>query len=433
MLVTSAKSPTRPAQHTRMKYFDSVQFLYSLGNEMRGAKLGLDRIQILLEALDHPERHGRIIHVAGTNGKGSTCAMIASGLQAAGLRTGLYTSPHLVEPTERIQIDGVPVDMQTFTEAFAVVHAAADRLLDSGQLDVHPSYFETVTLMAFLIFKDRKVDCSVYEVGLGGRLDATNVVMPELSVITPIDYDHEQFLGGSIESIATEKAGILKLGIPAIISHQRPEAMGVIEARAAALGVRLLHAGDCEPRNVQWSESGCSYQLDGLSISCPLAGLHQLENSVTAVKALRKLGIADSAIEAGIAATKWPGRLEQVSTSPRIILDGAHNPAGARALVAYIQQFFSGRKVAIIFGAMRDKSIDELATTLFPMAQQLILTAPNMPRALRPEALSEFVTGENVLICPTLAQAIAAIGDVDVTFITGSLYLVGEARAYFVQ
>ena len=400
---------------------------------MRGAKLGLDRIQVLLEALDHPERHGRIIHVAGTNGKGSTCAMIAAALQAAGLHTGLYTSPHLVEPTERIQIDGVPVDVQTFTEAFAVVHAAADRLLDSGQLDVHPSYFETITLMAFLIFKDRKVDCAVYEVGLGGRLDATNVVLPELSVITQIDYDHEQFLGGSIESIAAEKAGILKLGIPAVISHQRPAAMGVIEARAAALGVPLLIAEDCEPLNVQWSESGCSYQLNGLSIRCPLAGSHQLENSVTAVQALRKLGIAERAIEAGIAATKWPGRLEQVSTSPRIIIDGAHNPAGARALAAYIQQFFGGRRVAIIFGAMRDKSIDELANTLFPLAHQLILTAPNMPRALRPEALSEFATGENVTICSTLPQAIAAIGDVDVAFITGSLYLVGEARAHFVQ
>ena len=416
-----------------MKYFDSVQFLYTLGNEMRGAKLGLDRIEVILDALSHPHHHSRIVHVAGTNGKGSTCAMIASGLQAAGLRTGLYTSPHLKEPTERIQIDGAPVTKSEFSEAFDAVHAVADRLLDQNQIDIHPSYFETVTLMAFLIFKDKKVDCTVYEVGLGGRLDATNVVTPELSVITAIDYDHEQFLGSSIESIATEKAGILKRGVHAVTSAQRPDAMKVLEARAAVLGADLYKASSYEPENIVWREDGCSYEVDGLSINCPLAGPFQLENSLTAIAALRKLKVPGAAIEAGISSAKWPGRLEQVSTSPRIIIDGAHNIAGARALAAYIERFFSNKRVGIIFGAMRDKSIDDLANTLFPLAHQLILTAPRMPRALRPEAVAEFATNENVVVCPNLAQAIEKIQDVDVTFITGSLYLVGEARSLLVQ
>ena len=416
-----------------MNYFDSVEYLYALGNEMRGAKLGLEPMRIVLDALGNPQRQGRIVHVAGTNGKGSTSAMIAAGLKAGGLLTGLYTSPHLHQPTERIQIDGTAVSDGEFTSAFDVVHQAADKLLDAGVLAVHPSYFETVTLMAFHIFRERGVEAVVYEVGLGGRLDATNVVMPELTVITPVDYDHEQFLGSSIASIAGEKAGILKAGTPVVIAPQQDAALAVIEQRAVEFHCPIYRTSELRPLNVGMQELGCRYELDSLTVDCPLAGEHQLQNSLTAVLALRRMGVSEAAIGKGIGTVVWPGRLEQVSKSPRIILDGAHNPAGARALASYIRQFFTGRRVGLIFGAMRDKSIDEIATTLFPLADQLILTAPDMPRALRPEAMLDFTADKDALIRPRLRDAIDAIAGVDVTFVTGSLYLVGEARSLLIQ
>ena len=218
-------------------YQHAVQFLYALGNEVLTAKLGLERITTLLEALGNPQRAYRVVHVAGTNGKGSTCAMIDAGLRSAGVRTGLYTSPHLIEPTERIGIDGREVSREQFARAFDVVHETAGKLA----LDCHPTYFETVTAMAFWLFREARVETAVIEVGLGGRLDATNVVEPALTVITPIDFDHQSYLGDTIESIAAEKAGILKVGVPAIIARQRREALQVIEARAAELGVPLTH------------------------------------------------------------------------------------------------------------------------------------------------------------------------------------------------
>src|SRR6516162_4884177 len=220
-----------------MNYPDSVQFLYALGNEIKTAKLGLDRIERVLEELGRPQDRLRIVHVAGTNGKGSTCAMIESGLRAAGRRTGLFTSPHLAEPTERIQIDGRSIPAARFTAAFEQVHAAVERVLD-----MHTTYFETVTAMALLVFAEERADRVVLEVGLGGRLDATNVVAPELCVITPVDYDHEQYLGRSLESIAGEKAGILKRGVPVVVAPQREEARPVIEAHAAELGVAIVPA-----------------------------------------------------------------------------------------------------------------------------------------------------------------------------------------------
>ena len=215
-----------------MSYPDPVQYLYALGNEIKaGAEIGLERMEKLLAGLGHPEQGQRFIHVAGTNGKGSTCAFIASVLRKAGFRTGLYTSPHLVEPTERIQINGRPITNSDFAAEFNTVHACAERLLQNDELDAHPSYFETVTAMALLHFKDR-CEVSVIEVGLGGRLDATNVITPELCVITPVAYDHETYLGNTIESIAAEKAGILKPNVPAVIAVQLPSAETVITAFA---------------------------------------------------------------------------------------------------------------------------------------------------------------------------------------------------------
>ncbi|MBI4892687.1 MAG: bifunctional folylpolyglutamate synthase/dihydrofolate synthase, partial [Acidobacteria bacterium] len=223
-------------------YPESVRFLYALGNEFKTIKLGLERIKTLLAALDHPERSCRFVHVAGTNGKGSTCAMLERVLRDSGLRTGLYTSPHLVEPTERVRICGEPVSGEEFAWAFSQIHEAAESLVARGAIDMHPTYFETVTAMAYLLFRQRAVEVAVLETGMGGRLDATNVVDPQLCVITPIDFDHEKFLGNTIAQIAHEKAGIIKPGRPAVTSRQHGEAMHVLEQRAAETGSPLIRA-----------------------------------------------------------------------------------------------------------------------------------------------------------------------------------------------
>ena len=422
-----------------MNYPDSVHFLYALGNEIKTAKLGLERIRAVLAALGNPQDHLSIVHVAGTNGKGSTCAMIESGFRAAGLRTGLYTSPHLAEPTERIRIAGNVVSAERFAAAFNRVHAVVEQLLARETIDLHTTYFETVTAMAFLIFGEEGVERVVLEVGLGGRLDATNVVRPSLAVITPIDFDHESYLGRGIESIAAEKAGILKPGVPAVFARQRPEAARVLDRRAAELNIPVTRAAESPVQNLSLDARGSRFELSGvnpLSIRCPLAGEHQVENAVTAALALLACGVDRDAIKAGIAAAVWPGRLEHVRERPTIILDGAHNPAAARALAAYITRFYVRTRLRLIFGIMRDKAAAEIAGILFPLAWQVIVTAPNQSRALAPESLRAVADHPNLRIAPTLEAALRLIEDAspnDVIFITGSLFLVAEARALLVS
>lgn len=420
-------------------YPDSVEFLYALGNEIKTFKLGLARIEGLLEALGHPERACRYVHVAGTNGKGSTCAMIESALRASGRRTGLFTSPHLVEPTERIRIDGVPVTRDRFAAAFAVVHEKAMELLDHEEIDVHPTYFETVTAMAFVVFRDFAAEMVVLEVGLGGRLDATNVVMPDLCVITPIDYDHEAWLGNDLRTIAGEKAGILKHGVPAVFARQPAEALARLRETAAECDAPARQTSDWTVVDVELNPRGCRFATRRpavLRIECPLAGEHQVENALAALAALHALGVPSRAIEDGIRGTQWPGRLERVAAQPEIILDGAHNPAGVRSLAAYISRFYADRRVRIIYGSMRDKSIDETADALSSVAAEIIVTAPDSPRALRPEVLLSHFPPGRARAAPRLADALSLLRDStpeEVVFITGSLLLVGEARALLVQ
>jgi dihydrofolate synthase / folylpolyglutamate synthase len=415
-------------------YPGSVEFLYALGNEIKSAKLGLDRIGALLEALERPERSCRLVHVAGTNGKGSTCAMIEAGLRAAGFRTGLYTSPHLIEPVERIRIQGKPVTREQFAAAFETVHRKAEEMLAAGALDCHPTYFETVTAMGLLLFREMGVEWAVLEVGLGGRLDATNVVTPELCVITQIDFDHEAYLGRGLDAIAGEKAGIIKRGVPVVTSAQRPEADAVLASRAEELGAEQIRSSEWsvkEPRlHAYGSEFRAVKGTKAIYVRCPLAGRHQVENAVTAVAALDRLGIAGETIERGIAGARWPGRLERVSEKPDVILDGAHNPAGARALRAHIEEFFRGGKVWLIYGAMRDKAVEEMAGILFPAASEVIATAPRQPRAARPETLAACVNHPRLRVAPDLKAALALTREAapeDAVFITGSLFLVGEA------
>jgi dihydrofolate synthase / folylpolyglutamate synthase len=402
-----------------MTYPDSVRFLYALGNEIKTAKLGLDRIRAVLAALGDPQNSFRSIHVAGTNGKGSTCAMIDAGLRTAGIRAGLFTSPHLIEPTERIVIDGMAVTPRQFERAFNEVHRVAGEL----ELDYHPTYFETVTAMGFWLFREMGVETAVVETGLGGRLDATNVLDSALTVITPIDFDHETYLGGTIEAIATEKAGILKPGVPAIFARQRPEAQTVLDRRAAELGIPVRYTHDFPVRDLHVTARGSEFS----GLKCPLAGEHQIENAIAAALALESLGVSPKGIENAV----WPGRLEQISPNPDIILDGAHNPAGARALARYLERFYAGRKIWMIYGAMRDKAVDEIAGILFPLASELILTAPDNARALRPEALYEIAGRGHIAanISAALDRVRTGVSEDDVIIITGSLFLVGEARA----
>jgi dihydrofolate synthase / folylpolyglutamate synthase len=339
---------------------------------------------------------------------------------------GLYTSPHLVEPTERIVINGQPVTKEQFVDAFTRVHEVG------MQMETHPTYFETVTAMAFLLFRDTAVDIAVVEVGLGGRLDATNVVSPRLCAITPIDFDHEAWLGNSLGQIAAEKAGILKPGVPAVIAPQRQEAEDVIRKRGREQGGELDLIRTDDVRDVRLTQCGSEFDFRGVRVRCPLAGSHQVVNAATAAAVLHHLGISAD----GISEARWPGRLETVSRSPDVIVDGAHNPAGARALAAHIRDFYSDRPVWLIYGAMRDKSVQEITEILFPLASHVIVTAPNFARALRPEALVEAAEHPSIETAGNFAEALDRVRSASpdtAVFVTGSLYLVGEARALLVK
>jgi len=292
-----------------------------------------------------------------------------------------------------------------------------------------------VTAMAFLAFRG-KTDIGVIEVGLGGRLDATNVISPELTVITPISFDHEAFLGNTLQSIASEKAGILKPGVPLVLSEQLPEAEAVVLRQASELSVPIHRTREVAVSDLQLSAYGCEFKADGLPVHLSLPGRHQVENALSAIVSSRLLGVAPTAIGTGLAQTRWPGRLELLARDPDFLIDGAHNPAGARALAQYIREFCAGRPVWIVYGTMRDKAIDEVAAELFSLAQRLVLTAPDFPRALRPEAIAAVTEHPNRIIAPNLTEAIQIANTAPreaVVFFTGSLFLVGEARTKLLE
>jgi dihydrofolate synthase/folylpolyglutamate synthase len=423
-----------------MTFADTVRFLFSLGPELKPelqlVKWDLARVRALLAELGNPQANQRYIHVAGTNGKGSTCAIIASVLRLAGYRTGLYTSPHLNDPRERIQVDGQLLGEAEWTASFEAVHGASERLLAREEIDGHPGFFETVTAMAFVAFSLARVEIVVLEVGLGGRLDATNVIEPEIAVITPVDFDHEAYLGNSIESIAAEKAGILKPGRPAVFAAQRPDALKVLEHRALELDIPVRHSSHWRVEALQLDRYGSRFTLaadEEIALECPLAGEHQVENTRTAVTALNLFGVPAAVIREGVARAVWPGRLERVAQHPDIILDGAHNPAGAAALASYIRRFYTDEPIRIIYGAMRDKAIEEVTDTLLPTAAEVILTAPHQPRALSPDTLAGMLDHPNIRTAPGIAEALQMARQNPMpTFVTGSLFLVGEARALLV-
>ncbi|MGH9535277.1 MAG: bifunctional folylpolyglutamate synthase/dihydrofolate synthase [Terriglobales bacterium] len=428
-----------------MDYPASLAYLHALGWELRaGAKFELTQVAALLAELGHPQRAFAAVHVAGTNGKGSVAALVASGLRAAGYRTGLYTSPHLEQPTERIRLGGAEIAPEAFAAAIAAVQAATERLLAREALLHPPSFFEALTAAGFLAFRTAAMEIAVVEVGLGGRLDATNVLQPVAAAITAIAMDHEKYLGSTLAAIAGEKAGILKPGLAVVSSPQAPEAASVLAARAAAVGARFLPPAALLAGPQMDAEGRCGftarYRDQSVTVRLGLRGRHQVENARTALGVLAAISergwpVTAAQAAAGMAAAQWPGRLEKLATAPALYVDGAHNPAAARALAAFLQD--TGWRPVLVFGAMRDKAVGEMAEILFPRARHVILTAPAHPRALSPAALAAQVQGATLTpleIASDLPAALARARDLAVAegapiLLTGSLYLVGQARA----
>jgi dihydrofolate synthase/folylpolyglutamate synthase len=438
-----------------MNYEESVRALLALGRELaspqqaRVQKFGLENIAALADGLGNPHRAIPCAHIAGTNGKGSTGALLESILRAAGLRTGLYTSPHLERINERIRFNGENISDDDFASAWGRVHEAIESLLASGKLGAHPTFFECVTAMAFVAFVNHRVDFVVYEVGLGGRLDSTNIVEPEVAIITSIDFDHENFLGHSIEEIAREKAGIIKPGCPVVSSVERPEARGLMARRCAELGARLIEVESAWQVGAVTSADGMyranvrsTLSRATFAIEPALAGRFQIRNALaaaTAAQALASRGfrITDEAISRGIASVRWPGRLEKLADHPALFLDGAHNPSAARELRQFLEENFSGRGIVFVYGAMRDKSVDEIASVLFPLADAVILTQPRQSRAISAPLLAEMTAGlaKEMRIISDPAEALEHALELarrdDAIFVTGSLFLVGELRSYW--
>jgi dihydrofolate synthase/folylpolyglutamate synthase len=444
-----------------MTYDEAVRYLLSLGRELASpqqasaTKFGLENIRALAEHLGHPERHYPSAHIAGTNGKGSTAAMLASILESAGLRTGLYTSPHLARINERIRIAGREISNEDFAAAVARIRRAIEELLAVGPLSAHPTFFECVTAIAFDEFARARVDFAVFEVGMGGRLDATNVIEPEVAVITQIAFDHENYLGHSIEQIASEKAGIIKPNAWVVSAAQNPAASAVIRARAEAQHARLVeidesfHVKHLNARGAleDATDSRQSTRFEiveksngrGIEIALPLAGRFQQRNAITALAAARLLDergfkLDDAAIARGIAQVRWPGRLERIGDHPAVYLDGAHNPAGARELVAFWGAHFAGVPIHLVYGALRDKPVDEICGLLFPRAATVIITEPRQPRALSASVLAS-MTGHlasHYEIVPdpsaALERAVLRAAPRDAVFATGSLYLIEDYR-----
>lgn len=402
-------------------------------------RLGLERVEAALAALGHPERKVPALHWAGTNGKGSASAFCDAVLRAQGLRVGLYTSPHLVRINERIRVDGAEISDEALGEAVLAVLAA------------HPpaatelTYFELGTVAAFWHFAHVGVEVAVIETGLGGRLDATSTCAPKVCALTSISFDHQALLGNTLGEIAREKAGILKPGVPAVTCAQDPAALEALVRRAAELSCPL----SIEGRDFRaalgadgFSFEGARWSLHGLSLG--LRGAHQRQNAGVAVGALEQLvgqgvAISEAAVARGLAQARWPGRLEELPGVPTVLLDGAHNEAGARALAAALDSLYRGRKVHLVFGVLADKPYPAMLEWLLPRCASVALAPLPSPRAVPPQTLLAALPPErakvtaHASVAEALAAAKARSGPTDLVLCAGSLVLVGEARRLLLE
>jgi dihydrofolate synthase/folylpolyglutamate synthase len=426
-----------------MDYSESLRYLYSLGHEVLAAKYRLETIGMLLEELGNPQDAFKSVLIAGTNGKGSSAAMIESMAGTAGIVTGLYTSPHLVRIEERIKVAGQEISSSDFARLTGRIRQAAERLVEKGSLEAVPSFFEQVTAVAFSHFQETGVGLAILEVGLGGRLDATNIVSPIISVITSIDYDHQQVLGAEISQIAGEKAAIIKKGCRAVIGRQDyRDASEVLMRRCLDVEVLPVFAGD--PIFEAATEDGyftfdySSAHSTYSSLRLRLRGRHQLDNAAAAIETAELLGdcgyaIAREAIVRGLRKVNWPARLELIDTEPRVLLDGAHNPAGACRLRQYLDEFWP-EPYTLIFGAMADKNIKAMADSLFSGARTVVLTRVRDSRAASMAAMGETALGgsANVIFTETVKQALSWARSVTsrkgLIVVAGSLHLAGAVK-----
>ncbi len=446
-----------------MNFDQALAYLLSLGHETLTIKLGLRNTEVLLAALGNPHRDFPAVQIAGTNGKGSTAVMLDSISRAAGIRTGRFTSPHLISITERIRIGGQEISNEEFARLTTVVRDTALELFEQHELETLPTFFEHVTAIALLAFREAKVDLAILETGLGGRLDSTTAVGAPIVAITQVAMDHEEYLGHTIAEIAAEKAAIIHPGATAIIGPQTDEPLDVILRRCTEMDVspRLIHKAGESPltaiadrENAQYRSRLDQCTADGrcrATIETPhavyeevllgLRGRHQSDNAAVAVALAESLSeqgfnISREAVVRGLERATHRGRLELWDSQPQILFDGAHNPASAAALQNYLDEFFT-QPITMIFGAMRDKRLAEMAGILFPRAKRVILTALDNPRAASVEELAAAIPNEvdasrvhqakSTQAALRLAYELAAIDDLIV--VTGSLYLVGEAQA----
>ena len=435
-------------------YESAVNNLLALGHELASSrKFDLVHMRRLAEALGNPQRRLQSVLIAGTNGKGSTAATLASIVQTAGYRTGLYTSPHLLRVNERIQINQEPISDAEFAVIYDRVERCAHELVERGELPWHPSFFEMLTAMAFEYFASAGIELAVLEVGLGGRLDATNIVDPLISVITDIDFDHQNFLGNTLPEIAREKAGILRPKGTVVLLPQHPivnETLGKeIMSRDARAVSAVKHmpsltpaADDLASHNaVSQNQFTLAVMGKEIKVDFPLPGRHQLRNlalAVTTAEELNKFGFHISAedIEQGIHSTSWPARFQVIPAAdgvPEVVVDVAHNPAGAWALRSALSTFYEGRSLTFVFGAMRDKAITEIADIIFPLADRVIATHAENPRAASSQQIAEMGAHAQTEILQAsnvqeaLERACTLAGPRGVIVITGSIYIVGEA------
>lgn len=444
----AAHVPTNGCQQTMRtdrSYHDTIEYLFALQNQ--GVKLELSNSIRLMRLMGDPHVRFRAVHVAGTNGKGSTSALIAGMLRSAGFRTGLYTSPHLVSFTERIRINDIPISEEKVVELACRVRDAYRADSPSGASDVlNPTFFEVTTAMAFTYFAEQGVDIAVIEVGMGGRLDSTNVITPLVSVVTNVELEHTEYLGTTLTQIAGEKAGIIKQGVPVVTGAVQEEVLEVIEGTAANRNAPLfLLSRDFRPAKLiscpepTFDYMGITSFREGIRLS--LIGRHQVDNACLALAAIECLGrsgvdVSDDAVKRGCMETRWQGRLERVAHSPDIFLDGAHNPAAAGKLANAIRELRSTyNRVILVIGILADKDWQGIIAELAPLASEVIVTKPHYSRALDSRVLAAEFRKKHAAVQTTdtvedaLARAVKIASLADLILITGSLYVVGDARA----
>ncbi|RQD67941.1 MAG: bifunctional folylpolyglutamate synthase/dihydrofolate synthase [Tindallia sp. MSAO_Bac2] len=430
-----------------MNYQEALTYIH--GTYKFGSKLGLTNIKRLLALLNNPEKKLKFIHVAGTNGKGSTCSMIQSVLTAAGFRVGLYTSPYIQRFNERIRIDENNIKDDELAYITDQVKQCIEKMLDEGYS--HPTEFEVVTAIAMLYYHQQDVDFVILEVGLGGRLDATNAIdKPLLSIITPVDYDHMAYLGDTLTAIASEKAGIIKEAVPVVTGFQHQVALKVLQDKASSLNAPFyqvvpeafqMHDTNLHGQTFSVTLRGKKY--DHISVSLP--GPHQAENCMLALTSLQileeagYLQVSPEALEEGLSNVRWMGRLEIVHDSPLVIIDGAHNVQGAKSLSRSLDLLLQNVSVTWLIGMLEDKEIDEVLNTLVPHMDRIVVTQPEYHRAMKAESLGERLYNRhpNVWVEPSMKNAIHKALEVTpasgAVLCAGSLYMLGQIRSYFMH